>query len=130
MLATVAVLSLLQAIEPTPHQAEVGTSVYVEARAADGAPLVGLAVVAVLPDGEIAELGATDGAGRVSFVPTRIGSYRLEAETGSVRLLAPFHAVAAPRRWLIGLPLGLLGALLFWRNWLEMRRDREPAATR
>ncbi len=128
MVKATALLVALQFIEPSPKLAEVGDTVVVEARDAEGQPLEGLRVTVHAPDGERSAIGSTDEGGHVTFVPELAGSYRIESERDGVVLIAPFWAAPAPRRWLYALPLTLLGALLLWRNLLGLRRDRAIGA--
>ena len=124
------VVALLQTIRPEPPQAEVGTTVQVYVDRPNGAPLVN-APVRVRPfGGQAIELGSSDAAGRVDFVPDEPGSYVFESRWNDVDLRAPFHAVARPPRRLqawIGVPLGV--ALLAW-NLHGLLRRRRPRGSR
>jgi len=115
-------LLVLQQLEPLPFPAEVGGTVTVRATGREGRPLPQLAIAVELPDGARAELGATDAAGAVTFVPTQPGTHVFAAEWQGVRLLSPDCVVPKQTRWLYALACVPLGLLLGWRHLLALRR--------
>ncbi|MCA8944360.1 MAG: hypothetical protein KDB80_17480 [Planctomycetes bacterium] len=112
---TIAALFVVQWIEPEPSHTEAGSNVVVEARDADGSPLVGLPIEVRWPDGRVESIGATDASGNREFVPTEVGAYRVGAQLEGVELRAPLYANRPfARLWyaLLCVPIGLG---LLWR---------------
>jgi hypothetical protein len=87
----------------------------------DDAPLPGLAVRLVTPDGEQRPFGTTDAAGVVRGEVVVAGMHRFESECDGIRLLAPLPVLPDRRRWLYGLVCIPLGAALLHRIWRRSR---------
>ncbi|MCA8966683.1 MAG: hypothetical protein R3F29_12715 [Planctomycetota bacterium] len=124
---TVACWLAMQQLAAAPESPSVGDVVAVRASLA-AAPAVGVAVAVVLPDGGRQEIGATDAAGEVRFVPETAGQHTFVAEVGGVRCLTPVFAQGRGGRWLLALASVPLGLALLWVNLRHLRRVAVEAA--
>jgi hypothetical protein len=125
-MATALVLSLaLQQFVVAPFPCEVGQQAVFSAVAADGKPMAGLTVVVERPDGSAWDVGATNAAGEVRFVPTDAGRHLCVAKSGGSRWIAPLQVVKAPMRWLYAAVCTPLGLVLLWKS---LRRRKHGAA--
>jgi hypothetical protein len=111
---TIACSAFLQQLQAAPFPAEVEEAVTVTARR-DSAPLAGLRIEVRLPDGRELEVGSTDEAGTVTFVPTVVGVYVFATEVDGIRLLAPYPVVEARRRWLLAIGCVPVGLAVLWQ---------------
>ncbi len=125
-MATALVLSfLLQQFVVAPFPCEVGEQAVFSAVAADGKPIAGLTVVVERPDGSAWDVGATNAAGEVRFVPKDAGRHLCIAKSGGSRWIAPMQVVNAPMRWLYAAACTPLGLVLLWKS---LRRRKRAAS--
>jgi len=119
------VLSLaLQQFSVLPFPCEVGQAAVFSAEQ-DGKPVAGLQVVVERPDGSAWDVGATDIAGKVTFVPTVDGQHLCIARRDRSRRVAPLQVVKKPMRWLYAAVCTPLGLALLWTS---LRRKRAATA--
>lgn len=114
----------LQQFSVLPFPCEVGQTATFSAEQ-DGKPVVGLQVVVERPDGTTWDVGTTDAAGKVAFVPTAAGQHICVARRDRARWVAPLQVVHAPLRWLYAAVCTPLGLALLWTS---LRRRRTAAA--
>jgi hypothetical protein len=125
-MATALVLSLaLQQFSVAPFPCEVGQTAVFSAEQ-DGKPIAGLQVVVERPDGSAWDVGATDAAGKVAFVPTSAGQHLCVARRERARWVAPLQVVKKPMRWLYAAVCTPLGLALLWTS---LRRRRVAPAS-
>lgn len=115
-----------QQLGVSPFPAEVGSRVTVSAsrlqkdptgkNPATTVPLAGLPIDVELPDHAHRQVGATDAAGEVEFVPTQLGTHVFSTTIDGVRVVAPHRVISPAPRWLPALVCVPLGLALLWRH--------------
>lgn len=121
LVASVVLAGLLQQLEVEPYPASVGEPVTVTA-ADEGTAIAGLELRVEVPDGTVRAIGATDGQGRLVFVPEAVGQYVFLARLRGVDVLTPLRVVAGGRHWWLAFGSVPLGLAVLWR--LSRARDR------
>ncbi|MCA8956934.1 MAG: hypothetical protein KDC87_12725 [Planctomycetes bacterium] len=129
MLTLAVSLVLFQRLDPPKRVAYPGEEIEVRAVDRAGAPLGGIAVDVVHPDGRREPLRA-DGQGRVRYraaAPSAL-EFHMQVPEGPL-VIATYRVVRPPRRWLYALLLTPLGLVLLWANLRKSVRRGDPGAS-
>lgn len=118
------VLPLLpQRLDPPERVCHPGERVVVRAIDREGKPQAGIAIEVRTPTGESRPVGSTDDAGAVGFTPETAGRFEFRGTFPSgVSVIAVYHVVEEPRRWLWAVVLAPIGLLLVYSNLKKWRR--------
>ncbi|MCR9246485.1 MAG: hypothetical protein NXI31_15740 [bacterium] len=111
-----------------PKRIAVGETVTIRAERS-GQPLSARAIELQLPDGSPQDLGTTDAAGQLEFVPAVAGEHVVRLDDDGLLMLAALRVQPARSRWLVAAVTVPLGLALLWPNLRRLRRRRDGAPT-